>query len=250
MDKEVRFSQILEEIKRTARNQKNFISEDQLSSAFEELGLSDDRILMVKDYLKSQNISVGDEDVSLELSDEDINYLQMYLDEIDMLPKCTDGEKRAYTIQVMAGEKDAKEKLICCYLGEVTNIAKLYTGQGVYIEDLIGEGNVALTLVMDMLGSQESPDDCEGVIVRYVMDAMEELVKEASDNYDTNKKALDRVNNIFEKADKLSKELLRKVTVDELCELEHLSRKAVIDAIRISGYAIDSIEIPEELKGE
>jgi hypothetical protein len=62
-------------------------------------------------------------------------------------------------------------------------------------------------------------------------------------------KALARVNDIFLKAEKLSKEYMRKVTVEELVEEEHLSRKAVLDAIRISGFNIDCIEIPDEMKG-
>jgi RNA polymerase primary sigma factor len=173
----------------------------------------------------------------------------MYLDELEMLPEYSDGEKRAYTIQAMAGEKDARSKLTEVYLKDVVQIAKIYNGQGVLIEDLIGEGNVALAAAVTMLDSQEKPEDCEGMIVKYVMDAMEELIKENNDSSEVSDKALARVNNIFEKADKLSKEYARKVTVEELCEEEHLSRKAVIDAIRISGFAIDSIETPDELKG-
>ena len=250
MDKEIRFAQILEEVKRTGREQGNTISEEQLKDAFIEVELNDEKLSMVRDYLKSQHIGVGEEVNNDELlTDEDVNFLQMYLDELEELPILTDGEKKAYTIQAMSGDKDAKEKLICVYLKDVVGIAKIYTGQGVLVEDLIGEGNVALTMAMDMLGSQEKPEDCEGMLMKVVMDAMEELIKESSDNNETGKKALKRVNEIFEKADKLSKEYARKVTVEELCEEEHLTRKAVLDAIRISGFAIDSIEIPDELKG-
>ena len=250
MDKEVRFAQILEEVKKTGREQGNMLTEDQLREAFSELSLDAERLKMVEDYLTSQHIGIGEPaDTEELLTDEDRDYLQLYLDELEELPEYSDGEKRAYTMQAMAGDKSAQGRLIEIYLKNVVDIAKIYTGQGVLLEDLIGEGNLALTGGVTMLDSQEKPEDCEGMLIRLVMDAMEELVKDEGDSADTEKKALSRVNEIFEKAERLSKEYSRKITVEELCEEEKLSRKSVIDAIRISGFKLDCIELPDELKG-
>ena len=250
MDKEVRFAQLLESVKRTAREQGNCISEEQVKDVFAELELDDARITMVMDYLVSQHIGIGEApDPDEFMSDEEKDYLQMYVDELNSLKEYTDGEKKAYTIQAMAGDEQAQSKLIEMYLKNVVDIAHIYAGQGVLIEDLVGEGNVALSMGVSMLGSQEKPEDCEGMLTKVIMDAMEELIKESNDSDDVEKKALNRVNEIYVKAEKLSAEYARKVTVEELCEEEHLSRKAVLDAIRISGFTIDSIEIPEELKG-
>ncbi len=252
MDKEVRFAQILEQIKRKAREQGNFLAEGEIEEAFAEIELDESRLKMVRDYLETQKIRIGGEAPATEeeLSDEDRNYLQMYLDELDSLPEYSEGEKQAFIIQAMSGETSSFLKLTEIYLKDVVQIAKLYNGQGVLVEDLIGEGNVALASAVRMLGSQEKPEDCEGMIIKFIMDAMEELVKENNDSSEIADKALARVNDIFLKAEKLSKEYMRKVTVEELVEEEHLSRKAVLDAIRISGFKIDCIEIPDELKGE
>ena len=51
----------------------------------------------------------------------------------------------------MAGDADAKHRMIEIFLPQVAEIAKLYAGQGVFLEDLIGEGNVALTMAAEML---------------------------------------------------------------------------------------------------
>ena len=250
-NKEVRFAQILEQIKRKAREQGNHLAEGEIEEAFAEIELDESRIKMVRDYLESQKIKIGGDATEAEemLSEEDRNYLQMYLDELETLPEYTEGEKQAFIIQAMSGETSAFSKLTEVYLKEVVQIAKLYSGQGVLAEDLIGEGNVALATAVRMLGSQEKPEECEGMIIKFIMDAMEELVKENNDSSEVADKALARVNDIFLKAEKLSKEYMRKVTVEELVEEEHLSRKAVLDAIRISGFKIDCIEIPDEMKG-
>ncbi len=252
-NKEVKFAKTLEELKRKAREQGNRLDEGEIEEAFADLELDDSRIKMVRDYMEAQKIRIGGEDQGAdeeEYTPEDINFLQMYLDELESLPEHSDGEKKAYTIQAMAGERSAGDKRVEIYLKDVVNIAKIYVGQGVLIEDLIGEGNLALAGVVTMLDSQESPDECEGMIIRYIMDAMEELIKENNDVTSAGDKALKKVNDIFEKAEKLSHEYARKITVEELCEEEHLSRKSVIDAMRISGYAIDCIETPDELKGK
>lgn len=251
MDKEVRFAELLESVKRTAREQGNCISEEQVKETFAELELDETRIKMVMDYLTSQHIGIGEApDPDDYMTDEEKDYLQIYLDELNLLKEYTDGEKKAYTIQAMAGDETAQSKLIEIYLKNVVDIAHIYAGQGVLIEDLIGEGNVALSVGVSMLASQEKPEDCDGMLTKLIMDAMEELIKDTNDSDDIEKKALKRVNDIFDKAEKLSKEYARKVTVEELCEEEHLTRKAVLDAIRISGFAIDTIEIPDELKGQ
>ena len=249
-NKEIQFAKTLEEIKRHAREQGNYLTDGEVEEAFAKLDLDDSRLKMVRDYLEAQKIKIGGEVPEAEeaFSEEDKNYLQMYLDELESLPEYTEGEKQAYIIQAMSGEVSAFSKLTEVYLKDVVQIAKLYNGQGVLVEDLIGEGNVALATAVRMLGSQEKPEECEGMIIKFIMDAMEELVKENNDSSEVADKALARVNDIFLKAEKLSKEYMRKVTVEELVEEEHLSRKAVLDAIRISGFKIDCIEMPDEFK--
>ena len=76
-------------------------------------------------------------------------------------------------LSAMAESEEAQARLLEIYLPDVAEIAKLYAGQGAYIEDLIGEGNVALTLVVGMLGCLETPEEADGFIGKFIMDAME-----------------------------------------------------------------------------
>ena len=92
----------------------------------------------------------------------------------------------------MAGETDAKKRLIEIYLPQVIEISKLYTGQGVYIEDLVGEGNLALAQGVTMLGCLEHAKEAEGMLMKMVMDAMEELIQEDLTEKDIVKKAIDQ----------------------------------------------------------
>ena len=51
MNKEVLFAKTLEEVRKTAKEQGNCISEEQVKEAFAELDLSGEQLQMVFDYL-------------------------------------------------------------------------------------------------------------------------------------------------------------------------------------------------------
>ena len=142
----------------------------------------------------------------------------------------------------MAGDKSSCEKLINIYLKDIAKIARIYTGQGVLIEDLIGEGNEALVRGVTLLDSQEKPEDCEGFLIKLAMDAMEELIGDASKAEGTQDKILEKTNKVYDKAMELAESLERRVTVKEVAEFAGISEKAVKEAMEISGYRIEVIE--------
>ena len=87
-------------------------------------------------------------------------------------------------------------------------IAKLYSGQGVFLEDLIGEGNVALTIGVTMLGCLEHAKEAEGMLGKMIMDAMEDYINENMAEEDKDKKVLSKVKKVSRKAKELSEELV------------------------------------------
>ena len=141
----------------------------------------------------------------------------------------------------MAGEAEAQQKLVQGYLKDVVDIAKLYTGQGVFLEDLIGEGNVALAMGVGMLGSLEKPSEAQGMLAKLMMDAMEDYIQENAASAKTDRKVADKVNLVADKARELAEELHRKVTPEELARETGLSLKAIQDACRMSGFKIEDI---------
>ncbi|MBQ2100147.1 MAG: hypothetical protein II477_03630 [Lachnospiraceae bacterium] len=244
MNKEVEFSKKLEEIKTLAREQGNMITQEQVQEAFAELLLSGEQMQMVYDYLLQSKIGIGQHlDPEDFLTEKEQDYLESYLAEIEGLGDITEGEKEAITLSAMAGDPDAQMRLTEVYLKEVPQIAKLYAGQGVFLEDLIGEGNVALTIGVSMLGSQEDAKEALGMLGKMIMDAMENHIQENVDAKKIDARVAEKVNLVADKARELSEELRRNVTVQELMEESGLSEKAIRDAVRMSGYKIEGIDL-------
>lgn len=242
MKQEIIFAKKLEEVRALAKEQGNCVSEEQVQEAFAELNLSGEQLQMVYDYLLKHKVGIGQpmnpDDF---LSDEEKDYLQDYLDEIAALKTYSDGEIRAYTMSAMAGDMDAQNVLIEVYLKDVIEIAKLYAGQGVFLEDLIGEGNVALSVGVSMLGSLETPEEAQGMLAKMMMDAMEEYIAENVQNEKADQKVADRVNKVADLAKGMAEELRRKVTVEELAKESGMSEKQIREAMRMSGFQIEDL---------
>ena len=243
MNKEVLFAQTLEQVRKLAKEQGNCVSEEQVQEAFAALELDNDQLQLVFDYLVKHKVGIG-QPVNPDdyLTDEERDYLQDYLDEIAQLPTYSTGEKVAYTISAMAGDASAQSKLIEMHLNDVVEIAKLYAGQGVFLEDLIGEGNVALSFGVGMLGSLEHADEAEGMLGKMIMDAMEDYIQEHVSNEKADQRVVDKVNKVAEKARELAEDLQRKVTVAELSAETGMSENYILEAVKMSGFQIEEIE--------
>ena len=246
MNKELLFAKTLEKVKEIARDQGNCISEEQVQKEFEVLRLNGEQLQMVYDYLLKHKIGIN-QPVNADdyLTDEEKDYLQTYLDEIAQLPQVTEGEKEAITLSAMAGDPDAQYKLTEVYLPDVIEIAKLYAGQGVLLEDLIGEGNVAVAIGVTMLGCLENAREAQGMLGKMIMDAMENYIEESLSNEKADQKIAYKVNKVQDMAKELAETLNRKVTVEELMQETGMSRNKIMEAVRFSGNHIEYIDISE-----
>lgn len=242
-NQEILFAKTLEKVKKQAKEQQNCISQEQVREAFANLALSKEQLDLVFDYLKKHKIGIGEPvDLDEYLSQEETDYLEEYKKGIFYTHSISDGEREAFFLSAMAGERQAQQEVIALYLPQVAEVAKLYTGQGVFLEDLIGEGNLALTMGVTMLGALESATEAEGMLMKMVMDAMEDCIAENLQETDKDKKVAERVNQVAGKAKELAGELHRKVSARELAAETGMSVEEIEDAMRMSGYTIEDLE--------
>ncbi len=247
MNQELEFAKTLEAVRSLAASQGNVISKEQVEEAFAEIGMNGEQLTPIYEYLKQKKIGIGQPvDPDEYLTGDDKDFLADYLEQLECLPKLSQGEKEAYFISAMAGDATGKSKTIEILLPDIVDIAKLYTGQEVLLEDLIGEGNVALTMGVEMLGALEKPSEVPGMLAKMAMDAMEALIRETEDDHKSDRKIADKVNEVSFEAQKLAESLSRKITIEELMEETGFSEKKIKDAIRMSGNKITYFEGADE----
>lgn len=249
MNEQQEFIKKINELTELALDQENVIFEDQLFDIFPEAKEDSAKLSVLKEFLAEKKIGFNEkipfEDI---LSQDEKNYLDFYLDDLKETEPLTPGEREAYLLSAMAGDDTAKFNIMNDTLRTVVDIAKLYAGQGVLIEDLIGEGNLALVSIVSLLESCEDVNEAESFLTQKIMDAMQDLIAENNDESDAEEKLLNKVNKVAKAAKELSTELNRKVTVEELMDEYHMSREYIYKALRLTANGIEDIEIPEDLK--
>lgn len=243
MNKELEFAKKLESVRKLAKMQGNMLSQEQVEEMFAEIDIVGTQLEPVFAYLKTKNIGIGEPvDVEEILTQEDKDYLAEYVESLKELPVLSDGEKRAYAMSAMAGDGVGKLNMINLFLSQVVDIAKLYSGQGVLLEDLIGEGNVALATGVEMLGCLEDPEEVDGMLGKMIMDAMEDYITENTEAKKADMQVVDKVNQISELAKELAESLQRKISVEELVQETGIKEEEIREAIKYSGNKIEYFE--------
>lgn len=250
MNAEEKFLEAIRELNKRAKRQGNRLSAAEMEEFWEEFELTEEQKPAVSEYLASQKIVVMQADYSEDVNEEtraksdetDSEYLTMYYDELVELPKLSDGEKKAICMSALAGDAEGKERLIQMFLPQVIDIARLYEGQGVLIEDLIGEGNVALSTSVLMLPMCEKPEEVEGFLGNAVMEAMENYIEEETGAKKTNRKVVELTNKVEEASKELANDIGRKVTVEELVREGKVSERQIRLAMLLSSDHMDYIE--------
>lgn len=244
MEKEKAFALALQNLVTAAKAQGNIVSEEQITEHFKTMDLTEEQYTLIRDYLKENKIGV-DKAVNLDdyLTEDDVHYLDMYLEELKQLKEWTDEQKENVILAAMKGNEEAKMQLVEAYLSQVVEIAKLYAGQGVLLEDLIGEGNVAITLGMKMLELAEDVKEAEGMIVKMIMDAMEKHISDTLDTTEADKKVLEKINKISDLSKALAEDVGRKVTVEELVRESEYTEDEILEAIEVTARNMDYIEL-------
>ena len=245
MKEQFEFAKALEKICALAGQQGGMIRKEQVGETLRDAGISlgDTQLGLVYDYLKTKKIGIGEPADPFEyLTRQEVDYLEAYLEETRALADVSEGEKEAIALSAMAKDPDAKRRLIEIFLPQVAEIAKLYAGQGVYLDDLIGEGNVALTMAVEMLDCAENAQAAFGNIASMIMEAMETYIADNASEKKTGDRLAQEANDVMEKAKELAEELGRKVTVAELAEESGMTQEKIREAIRITADNIDYLD--------
>jgi RNA polymerase primary sigma factor len=90
---------------------------------------------------EAEEVLIDDHTYLDDIADDSV---RLFLREIGQIPLLSAEEELALAKQVVAGDKDAKDKMAVANLRLVVSIAKRYVGRGLDLLDLIQEGNTGL----------------------------------------------------------------------------------------------------------
>lgn len=224
MADQIQFREKLAGILKLCQDKGNRINKSEVEEFFREEHLSGGQIELVFDYLLSQKIvilgyvktggnvtagsSTGETKEGACLSREEEMYLKTYEAELRHLPK---------------------DEPLSALLPQIVEMAKKMERREVFLGDLVQEGNMGLML------AKEAGESNGAELLQAAREYMQSFLESQTELKRQDKKIADRVNNLDESIKKLTEEMGRKVSVDELAEFLGTTEEEIMDVLRLAG---------------
>ncbi|RGY96950.1 sigma-70 domain-containing protein [Clostridium sp. AM58-1XD] len=165
------------------------------------------------------------------------DFYQMYLEELEQIRNLEREEEEKLLFRLSQGDMSVRDRLIEGNLKTVLEYAKEYENQGVVMNDLVQEANMALTFAVGGFDG----GDFQTYLEDEVRKALESVVAEQKQEAEIEEEMLARVNVLQQVSSMMAKELGREATVDELAEKMKMTpdeikgiMKIALDAVNVS----------------
>lgn len=238
MDKKTMFNEALAKLVSYATAHDNLITMEDVKSFFNGLIDDDSQYKLIYDYLSINKIEIkgftpsddnifddshGMNAISENIakdengqSQEETDFIKMYMDDMDALQTVSDVEQASLVNKLIAGDTSASTPLVESKLKKVADIAKKYCGKGVTFGDLIQEGNLEL-----MVAVSEYTKEC-GDFNNYIDKRIEQGIRNVINSQINSDRIgqhlADKLNQLDNTTSKLSKELGRVPEISELAD--------------------------------
>lgn len=229
MAERLEFREKLAGILTLCASQNNITDKTTVEEYFAEDNLSKEQMELVFDYLLSKKVIVkgyvkaGGSIKNAEKPEDVVRYTQEEQDYLNLY------EQDLKDLR----EGDPLKEL----LPAILSMAKEMHRTDIYIGDLVQEGNMGLMLAME-----EHEGDTEALL-SMAKESMQALLESQEETKKQDNRMVEKVNDLDEQIKKLSEEMGRKVSVDELEEFLDITEDEISDILKLAGE-----ELPPEEK--
>lgn len=244
------------------------LTKDQVETYFQEDQLTPEQMELVFDYLMAQKVAVRGyiklggrdsestseskeaETIADRLTQEEREYLEEYEADLTAIRGASEGEVELLAQKINEGDTLAKGRMTEIYLSKVVEIGKSMHHPELFLGDLVQEGNVSLMLALECL-----PDirivgivEVESYLETEIRQGIQLLIEEMTELKNRDKKMVERVLDLDECITKLTEDLGRKVTLDELALYTELSEDEILEILKLTGEDVEEADASYEVK--
>ena len=206
------FQEKLEQLMELAAKQEKNLNNEQILEIFGLNQLSPQQLQSLYEYLRIQGIRIQGADLApmdigkaldpqeeqeeekkpVILEAEDEQCLKEYEEMLRQFPSEKEGEREALLLQAVTDVAGVQERLAQLYLKEILQYARKLWRQGIYIGDLIQEGNMSLLLAL----AEEMPEEGKADwMEERLLAGMEGWVKEQTEQKYRDESMVEKVRN-------------------------------------------------------
>ncbi|KSV58983.1 RNA polymerase sigma factor region1.1 domain-containing protein [Acetivibrio ethanolgignens] len=244
-----KFLDMLGEILEIAKTQGGSLSQEEIQEYFKGMELTKEHMDAIYAYLSENKITVkgvlytpSQKNAEAEQNEADSIYLTMYLEDLAGIAPEEPGEAEQLYLRMRGGEEAARVRLTEVWLSRVVELARGYQNQGVFIEDLIQEGNIGLLSGIEALMERQEHLAAEEYLKESVCQHMENLIDAAMGEDDLENTVLAKTNLISEAAKVLAEDMGRVATLEELADYTKIPMEEIGDILNLS---LDAVKVGE-----
>lgn len=172
------------------------------------------------------------------------DFYQIYLEEIEAIPVCDKEETKTLAERLESRDIPAQSRLIEGKLKAVLAIAKEYADRGVFMNDLVQEANMALTLYVQQFCAAAKTFDAG--LEAAVRKALDQAVAEQHQEKEIKEIMAARVNVLQDISKMMAEELGREATLAELAEKMKMTEDEIKDIMQLTISALSVSVEPGE----
>lgn len=244
------------------------LTKDQVETYFQEDQLTPEQMELVFDYLMAQKVAVRGyiklggrdsestseskeaETIADRLTQEEREYLEEYEADLTAIRGASEGEVELLAQKINEGDTLAKGRMTEIYLSKVVEIGKSMHHPELFLGDLVQEGNVSLMLALECLPDIRKVGivEVESYLETEIRQGIQLLIEEMTELKNRDKKMVERVLDLDECITKLTEDLGRKVTLDELALYTELSEDEILEILKLTGEDVEEADASYEVK--
>ena len=168
--------------------------------------------------------------------------VRMYLKEIGRVPLLSAEEEKELAERMVAGDEDAKVKLVEANLRLVVSIAKRYVGKGMFFLDLIQEGHLGLMKAVDKFDYSKGYK-FSTYATWWIRQAITRAIADQARTIRIPVHMVETIHKVSRYSRQMLQELGREATADEIGEKMGMSAEKVREIMKIAQDPV-SLETP------
>lgn len=246
------FQEKLEQLMELAAKQEKNLNNEQILEIFGLNQLSPQQLQSLYEYLRIQGIRIQGADLApmdigkaldpqeekkpVILEAEDEQCLKEYEEMLRQFPSEKEGEREALLLQAVTDVAGVQERLAQLYLKEILQYARKLWRQGIYIGDLIQEGNMSLLLAL----AEEMPEEGKADwMEERLLAGMESWVKEQTEQKYRDESMVEKVRKLEAAIRELSDDEEQKFSVEELAAYLDMDEEEIRAVLRLTSEGAD-----------
>lgn len=238
------FQKRLEELGRLAQEKENRLRTEEVREFLKDMELTEEQLNMVFAYLASRLVKVEgyvpagqiQEEEEIKLTPEEESFLEQYRKELGYLTLLGEEELQKLCDEAEnTGDAGAKARLTEQLLPEVIREARSFAGRGLPFADLVQEGNIGLMLAMETLGLRSEEQSALDYLKQEIRTAIAQALEEQQTEQQAGDLIAERLNHLSDGIKKLSDELERKVSLEELSIFMDMPVEEIEDLLKLAG---------------